>query len=327
MRLLFGSLGVVIALAATAVARPVLTFVRAKVADSASVVQQRAFDVLLREAVEATGCCSYVDVALRERVTASYRERQHPLTFQDLADSCGVTHGVFFTLDRFGYALRLASRIVGTSGPVFERVDVDLLQASDTIHGGNAYEWALRRLLHRFVAAAAPRLDSACAIAPDSVLPVTIGAVLISKGKRGFAEYLADNAARIANLGVARMADSLRGDARFVVVDIHSRDELYARLHEYDIQNTVAPGDPEIAIMHGAGIAAYLVAEIDTGKNGNDISVRVGAYLAQAGAKEPVAVAQERVRPELERIYTAMNRLACKAAEGVRDVVFKGGSK
>ncbi len=256
MRLLFGSLGVVIALAATAVARPVLTFVRAKVADSASVVQQRAFDVLLREAVEATGCCSYVDVALRERVTASYRERQHPLTFQDLADSCGVTHGVFFTLDRFGYALRLASRIVGTSGPVFERVDVDLLQASDTIHGGNAYEWALRRLLHRFVAAAAPRLDSACAIAPDSVLPVTIGAVLISKGKRGFAEYLADNAARIANLGVARMADSLRGDARFVVVDIHSRDELYARLHEYDIQNTVAPGDPEIAIMHGAGIAA-----------------------------------------------------------------------
>jgi hypothetical protein len=295
-------------------ARPVVSFVRASISDSTRGVQQRAFDILLRDAVRSTKCLDYVDIALRDSQARLNLSQNKPFALPAMASQCGVSHGVYFSLDRIGYAVRLASRVVTEQGPMFERVDIDLLLGRDTANGANPYEAALRRLLGRFVSELARRTDSTCGVAGDTLLALTIGAVVIHAHERGYTQFLKDNASRVANLGVARMADTLRDDPRFTVVDIHSRDQLYARLREYDIQNTVAPTDPEISLMHGAGIGAFLVAEIDSGNGYRTLRVRVSAYATIVGELEPLVLAERECEPDMEPMLDTINSLTVEIA-------------
>ena len=291
---------------------PVVTFVTANISDSAGVVKQRAFDVLLNREVNRMSCMKYIDTHLRDSVAAAHASAHQPFTFTEIKKETGAEYGAFFSIDRFGYLLRLATRIDGLKGEFLSRTDFSLLQAKDTVDGANPYEVSLRRMLRRVVRAFAHKLDSTCSAPPDSLLPVVMGSVVIHKLEKGFGLYLNENAIAISNIACARILDSLRRDRRFLMVDIYSRDQMYARLHEYDIENNVLPTPREVALMGTAGLPVYLSVEIDSADSFKKIHVHVYAFANLAKKFEPIAQEDKVIKSDLETMYATLDQLAYK---------------
>ena len=290
--------------------RPSVSFVRATIADSAKGIQQRAFDVLLKDAVEKTHCLEYVNTALRDSAARAHLAAKEPFTFKELHRELDVRYGAYFAVDRYGYLVRLATRIVDGKNTVLERNDLALLQAIDTLEYSSAYEGAMRRMLKRVADTLAMVVDSACPVRVEPMLPVVVGAVVLHKIPKGFGMFLSDNATRICNLAMARMSDSLRWDKRFLSVDLSSRDLLYSRLGEFGIQNTSMPSTQEVALMGATGIPVYLVAEIDSADNYRKIGLTVYAYSTATDVAAPLCTEHREVEPELEQIYRSLNELA-----------------
>jgi hypothetical protein len=296
-------------------AQPIVTFVRANIGDSAKVVQERAFDVLLEKTVNATSCLKYIDSHKRDSLAEDHARKHEPFTFKEIASEMGAKYGAFFSLERFGFILRLGTRIVTPEGTLINRNDFTPLLAEDTSGSRNAYEPALERLMTKITAALANAVDTSCSAPPDSVLPIVMGSVVIHKMDRGFGMFLSDNATRISDMAGARMLDSLRQDKRFLLIDIYSRDQLYARLGEYDIQNNVLPSAQEIALMNAAGLPVYLTAEIDSADAYKKLTLRVFAFSTVQHHFKPIAQTEKVVGPEMEGIYTTLNELAYKTLE------------
>lgn len=306
---------------ATAATRPVVSFIKANIGDSARSVRERAFDVLLRDAVNKSACLSYVNTAARDSLARERAIAKEPFTFREMRSDLGVRYGVYFALDRYGYMLRLASKVVDEQGVVVERTDLDLLQAADTLDNRNPYEAALRRALDRVTAALAIASDSTCPARVAPVLPVLVGAVLVNKMEKGFGMFLSDNATSISNVALARMSDSLRYERKYMVIDITSRDALYARLGEFGIQNTVMPSTQEVALMNAVGLPVYLVAVIDSADAFRKLRVTVHAYATANTSAAPLASFDRVVEPELEVMYGALNELAYQTADKVMELI------
>src|SRR5690348_3592141 len=83
-------------------APPIITFVRANISDSAKVVKERAFDVLLKEAVNKTACLVYIDTHKRDSLAEEHAQKKEPFAFKEIASEMDAKYGAFFSLERFG---------------------------------------------------------------------------------------------------------------------------------------------------------------------------------------------------------------------------------
>lgn len=294
--------------------KPIVSFIKANIGDSAKVVKERAFDVMLKDAVEHTPCLAYVNLPMRDSLARKFAESKQPFTFKAMHSLCGVRYGVFFSLERYGFLMRLATKVVDSTGTVFERTDLTLLRALDSVDYHNPFEGAIVRLMKRVASAIANASDPSCPVRVDPLLPLLAGGVVMHRMDKGFGVFLSDNATRVCNVVLARIADSLQLDRRFLVIDIRSRDELFGKIGEFGILNTATPTTQEVALLSAAGIPLYLVAEIDTAEEGRKLHVYVHAFSTAATSTAPVFSVDKIIEPDLETMYSTLNAMAVDVA-------------